>query len=103
MNTTEFSHLRVAIYCRKSEESEERQVLSLSAQKDEAFKIARRLNIEKTVLYEESKSAKVSGKRQVFAKLLTDIRRGKVQGIICWKLDRLARNMDEGGLIIDLL
>lgn len=103
MKATEFSHLRVAIYCRKSEESEERQVLSLSAQKDEAFKIVRRLNIENTVLYEESKSAKVSGNRPVFAKLLSDIRRGKVQAIICWKLDRLARNMDEGGLIIDFL
>ncbi len=29
--------------------------------------------------------------------------KGKVDGIICWKLDRLARNFIDGGKIIDLL
>jgi glyceraldehyde-3-phosphate dehydrogenase/erythrose-4-phosphate dehydrogenase len=31
------------------------------------------------------------------------IKSGKVDSIVCWKLDRLARNMTEGGQIIDLL
>lgn len=35
--------------------------------------------------------------------MLKDIKRGKVNSLICWKLDRLARNMVDGGEVIDLL
>src|SRR3989344_2923995 len=31
------------------------------------------------------------------------IKTGKIDSIVCWKADRLARNMTEGGQIIDLL
>ena len=34
---------------------------------------------------------------------MDDIKKGKAQGIICWKLDRLARNFIDGGKIIDSL
>ena len=47
-------------------------------------------------------SAKLEG-RPVFKKMLDMIISGKADGIICWKLDRLARNMVEGGKIMDLL
>jgi len=33
-------------------------------------------------------------------KLITD---GKADAILCWKLDRLARNFIDGGLVMDLL
>jgi site-specific DNA recombinase len=61
------------------------------------------LGILKTEQYEEAKSAKVSGQRKVFAKMVKDLRSKRVNAIICWKLDRLARNMIEGGEVIDLL
>ncbi len=50
----------------------------------------------------ESKSAKAEG-RPVFASLLSDIQRGEADAILCWKLDRLARNMADAGRVIDLL
>ena len=103
MQNSDFTHLRAAIYCRKSQESEERQVLSLPAQRDEAEKIAANFGIRNVEVYEEAKSAKESAKRREFDRLVSDVRRGKVGVIVCWKLDRLARNMIEGGLIIDLL
>lgn len=103
MNNLPISTSHTAIYCRKSEESEERQVLSLSSQREEALKLASVHSILHTTVYEESKSAKVSGRRLVFGKMVKDIKKGKIHAIICWKLDRLARNMIEGGEIIDLL
>jgi DNA invertase Pin-like site-specific DNA recombinase len=103
MSDIDLSHLHTAIYCRKSQESEERQVLSLPAQRDEAAAIAARLGISRIETYEEAKSAKTSGRRNQFDRMIRDIRKGKINAIICWKLDRLARNMIEGGLIIDLL
>ena len=50
----------------------------------------------------ESRSAKAYG-RPVFNQLLERIENGEADGIICWKLDRLARNFIDGGRIIDML
>lgn len=103
MDTISFSTVTAAIYCRKSGEDKNRQILSLPAQKDEAQKLVSYHGIKRTVLYEEAKSARFSGNRSVFSGMVRDIRRGKVNAIICWKIDRLARNMVEAGEIIELL
>lgn len=100
---TLFKQLRVANYNRKSQDSEDKQVLSIPSQREEAQKIATALGISSLDLYEEAKSAKAANHRPVFRKLLEDIKTGKVNAILCWKLDRIARNMDEGGEVIDLL
>ncbi len=47
----------------------------------------------------EARSAKEPG-RPIFAKMMGRIARGEVVGVICWKLDRLARNPIDGGSII---
>ena len=47
----------------------------------------------------ESQSAKSPG-RPVFSQLVKRITHGEVSGILCWKLDRLARNPVDGGSII---
>ena len=31
------------------------------------------------------------------------VKKGIIDSIVCWKLDRLARNMTEGGMLIDLI
>jgi site-specific DNA recombinase len=92
------SNLIAAVYCRKSEENEERQVLSLPAQREEAAKLASQYGIKKTVHYEEARSAKISGRRIAFTRMVKDLRSRKINAIVCWKLDRLARNMVEGGI-----
>lgn len=52
---------------------------------------------------QESKSAKKSGNRPLFAQMLKDIESGKFNGIIAWHPDRLARNMLEVGMIVDMV
>lgn len=93
---------RYIIYCRKSTESEDRQVLSIESQINELKKLSERLNLKVIDILTESKSAKSPG-RAIFGKILDLINTNKIDGIICWKLDRLARNPIDGGQIIWML
>ena len=47
----------------------------------------------------ESKSAKAPG-RPIFDEMMKRVDRGEIRGILCWKLDRLARNPVDGGRVI---
>jgi DNA invertase Pin-like site-specific DNA recombinase len=87
------------IYCRKSSEAEDRQVLSIESQTRELEQIAAKLNLPVSEILTESKSAKEPG-RPVFNAMMQRLYRGEAAGIICWKLDRLARNPVDGGSII---
>ena len=87
------------IYCRKSSEAEDRQVLSLESQTRELEQVAAKLNLPVAEILMESKSAKDPG-RPVFNQMMQRLYRGEAAGIICWKLDRLARNPVDGGSII---
>lgn len=90
---------RYIIYCRKSSESEERQVLSIESQIKELTDLANRLNLDVSEILTESKSAKYPG-RSVFNEMMSRIYKGEVKGVICWKLDRLARNPIDGSALI---
>lgn len=94
--------IKYFLYCRKSSESEDRQMLSIEAQISELQKIAKQdgLTIAKT--FQESKSAKTLG-RPIFAEMLDRMQKGEADGVLCWKLDRLARNMVDGGRVINML
>ncbi len=94
--------MKYLIYCRKSTDTEDKQVLSLDSQESELLQLAKAHNLEVSEIYRESMSAKSEG-RPIFGKVLEIIKSGKIDGIICWKLDRLARNFIDGGKIIDLL
>ena len=87
------------IYCRKSSEAEDRQVLSIESQTRELEQLAAKLNLPVAEILTESKSAKDPG-RPVFNTMMQRLYRGEAAGIICWKLDRLARNPVDGGSII---
>lgn len=92
--------LRYFVYLRKSSESEDRQELSIEGQRHELDDMVKRMGL--TVIgppQEEAKSAKRPG-RPVFTKMLDDIRAKKADGIVCWKLNRLARNPKDGGTIM---
>jgi len=79
-------------------------MLSIDSQIDEASRIKDFYKLPDFVeVFKESKSAKKEHVRPEFTKMVEMIRRGEIDTIICWKPDRLARNMTEGGQIIDLL
>ena len=96
------SMLKYFIYCRKSTEDEDRQMLSIDAQLSELNAIAHQNQLTVVETLTENKSAKEPG-RAVFNEMLRRIERGDANAILTWKLDRLARNFDDGGKIIGLL
>lgn len=90
---------KFVIYARKSTESEDRQVLSIDSQIAELKAVAERRGFAVSEVLRESMSAKAPG-RPVFNTLMSRAESGEIAGILCWKLDRLARNPVDGGRII---
>jgi len=92
------SSLKYFLYARKSSENEDRQIASIPSQLEELQKLAGQLGLKVAKVFTEEKSAKAPG-RPIFGEMLERIRKGEAQGILCWKLDRLARNPVDGGTI----
>ncbi len=90
------------LYVRKSSEAEDRQVASAGDQVAELVPLAKRLGLNIVEIIEEAKSAKSPG-RDKFNEMVRRINSGEIDGIICWKINRLARNSIDGGQIIYLL
>ena len=90
------------LYARKSTDVEDKQVLSIDAQLFELRSLAKRDGLEVAAEFVEKKSAKKPG-RPIFSDMLRRIEKGEAQGIVCWKIDRLARNPVDGGQISWLL
>ena len=77
-------------YLRKSSEAEERQTLSIPAQKDKIKELFG--NLEIVDFFEESHSAFKPYNRPLFAKMIERINKGEANGIVTWHPDRLSRN-----------
>lgn len=90
------------IYARKSTESEDRQVLSIDSQIHELKLLALKRGITSPEVLTESHSAKAPG-RPVFGSLMKRVSRGELHSVICWKLDRLARNHLDHGAVLHAL
>ncbi len=103
MTMTKTEQAQYFIYARKSTEDEDRQVLSLDSQEKTLGELAARFGLKIVKIFRESHSAKAPDARPVFAEMIAQIRNGEARGIVCWKLDRLARNPDEAGRIIGML
>ncbi len=95
--------MRFAIYARKSTESEDRQVQSLEDQIRELKKLAVREKLAVVELFQESRSAKAPNNRPEFDRLMKDVDEGKIDGVLCWSINRLSRNPVDGGRIAYLL
>ena len=90
------------MYLRKSTDTEDRQIQSIEDQKRELERYAKQYSLLIQKTYQENKSAKAPG-RPEFEKMLDEIRNGKADGILCWKINRLSRNPVDGGEIQWLL
>ncbi len=85
-------------YLRKSTEEAERQVLSLDSQDENIMRLFGQLKISKEK-FRESKSAFKPHCRPHFSHLMELIDAGKINGILAWHPDRLARNEVEAAEI----
>lgn len=89
-------------YERKSTEDSNHQVASIESQDRELkeFKDKHQLDVRSFV--SESKSAHKTG-RPIFNQLIQDIEEGKINAILTWHANRLARNAYDAGRIIYLM
>ncbi len=101
--TTNETKTKYALYCRKSTEDSSRQILSLDSQEKEMLKLAETLELDIVQVFRESKSAKKPDNRPQFSELINLINKGKIDGVICWKIDRLSRNPIDSATIQWLL
>ncbi len=92
------NRLKYFLYARKSTESDDRQAASIDDQIAEMQRLAQRLNLNVVDIIRESQSAKKPG-RVEFNKMIERTHNGEANAILCWRLNRLARNPIDGGQI----
>jgi DNA invertase Pin-like site-specific DNA recombinase len=95
--------LHYCLYARKSSEDDERQAMSIDSQVDEMSNLAKRDNLNVVAVKTEAHSAKNSGEREVFNKMISDLKVGEYNAILTWHPDRLSRNAGDLGALIDLM
>lgn len=91
------------LYARKSSEDDERQAMSIDSQIKEMNEMAVHEGLFIKEIRQESHSAKMSGQRPVFMKIIQDLRIGMFTGILTWAPDRLSRNAGDLGQLVDLM
>ncbi|MCA9341765.1 recombinase family protein, partial [Candidatus Saccharibacteria bacterium] len=83
--------LRYCLYARKSSESDERQAMSIDSQLNEMRALAENEGLQIVCELQESHSAKDSGKRPVYNKLLKGLASEEYNAVLTWAPDRLSR------------
>ncbi len=99
----DLSRLPLALYLRKSSEDEGKQVLSIESQKNEMMQYAKDHGLKIVRVFEDEASAHTPNNRDNYMIMMDMVTNKEISGILTWKADRLARNMDEGGKIIHAL
>lgn len=97
------NQLKYVRYSRKSSEAREKQVASIGDQNAECEKTRLQQDLNVVIRLEEAKSSFKPGIREKFRLMLEKINTGEVNAILTWKPDRLCRNPEEGGKLLQLL
>ena len=99
--------IKYILYCRKSTDSEDRQIASLNDQLEELEDVVRN---EKLTVVEnfggdekgESRTAHKRG-RPIFNHMMNQIEAGKANALLVWHANRLSRNAFDSGWIITMM
>ena len=103
MNNIKTGELKYCQYCRKSSESKEKQALSIPDQKAECEKAAKLNNLNIVLKLSEAKSSYKPHIRPEFDRMVEAIRQKKINAILVWHPNRLCRNPEEGGMLVQML
>ena len=95
--------MRLILYARKSSEGEDRQVQSLNDQTRLLRAHAQKQGLLVVEELAEAKSAKDPYRRPLFEQMLQQIEQGDADGILCYHLNRLFRNLVDSGRVGHLL
>lgn len=91
--------MRCAIYCRKSTDREDKQIQSLHDQLRILKEFADREGLEVVQVFQEAHSAMKPGLRAEFNRMMAMIDAGKIDCVLAYHVNRLARNPVDAGLI----
>lgn len=97
------NNLRYIRYSRKSSEAKERQALSIPEQNLECERYALKESLNVIYKLDESKTAFKPNKRPEFDKMIALIQSRQADAILTWHPNRIVRNPEEGGQVIQLL
>lgn len=103
MLDTGITDLKYCLYARKSSESDERQAMSIDSQLAEMRALAENDGLNVVCELQESYSAKDSGKRPVYNKMLKGLANDEYNAVLTWAPDRLSRNAGDLGAVVDLM
>ena len=92
---------RCILYCRVSSKEQEEKGYSLEAQEKLLCSYAERNNLVISKIFKISESASGKQIRTTFNEMLRYIKKGKINIILCEKIDRLTRNLKDGAVISD--
>lgn len=100
----QFQQCRWAGYLRKSsKDNEDKQIRSLEGQREDLQQMVEQFGLQLVADFlEESCSAFEMG-RPLFSRLLADIEARKINALIVWHPNRIARNYGDGGRFVQLM
>ena len=93
--------MNVIIYLRKSTDVDEKQILSIENQMRAISSYPGFDTFNIIATFEEKRSAKVAHNRPYYDNMIRIIDTQPTDAVLCWKVNRLSRNGEEGGMIID--
>jgi site-specific DNA recombinase len=94
--------LKYAIYARKSHDDRKVTEKSINEQVGECRLLQTQHGLSVERKWEESRTARIPDNRPLWAELVREVRAGRIDAILCWHINRLVRNMKEGGELVQL-
>lgn len=88
----------VAFYIRVSTDRQAQEGYSLDAQKEENLALAKRIfgpDVRWVIYADEGKSGKNTDRRPNLQRMMQDIKAGKIQAVITYKVSRLSRSLSD--------